>query len=52
MIEIFFIFLCVLVIVLIFENEQLDIQLEISRKCSYCGKDSLWRDVFCPKAGN
>ena len=49
MIEVFFIFLCVLVTVLVFENGQLHIQWEISRKCSYCGKDVLQKNSVCPK---
>ena len=52
MIEIAFIFLCVIVIVLLFESEQLRVQREISKKCFYYRKDILQKNLFFPKASN
>lgn len=50
MLEVFYSFLCIIIQVLEYENEQLCIRWKISRKYTYSGKDFFRKNLFCPEA--
>ena len=50
MLEVFYSFLCIIIQVLEYENEQVCIRWKISRKYTYSGKDFFRKNLFCPEA--
>ena len=46
----FYIFLCIIAIVLVYKNGQLRIRWKISKKYTYSGKGFLQKNLFCLKA--